>query len=174
MDIAILTSIYKVTDITILINFFKLITALGDHGIVILLLILFLFIYKPCRKLACLALIALIIEALLVNCSLKPLVMRARPCIVYPQYLRLLSCPTDFSFPSGHSGSTFAVAGILWFEKSRLRYPVLIFAIVVALSRLVLFVHWPSDILVGIIIGLLTAYFVHWLNVKKHFTDFIG
>ena len=71
----------------------------------------------------------------------------------------LMPCPSDFSFPSGHACSSFATAGALtWSLRDKLRrigYATLALALLISLSRLYVGVHYPSDVLCGVLIGLL-------------------
>ena len=66
----------------------------------------------------------------------------------------LVSMPRDFSFPSGHSLSGFIAAVILLRYDRRFGIPALILAILLAFSRLYLFLHFPSDVLAGILLGI--------------------
>jgi len=99
----------------------------------------------------------------------KPFFERLRPCyepamegFVHNPY----GCGGRYGFVSSHASNSFAVAGFLWlaFRKLNTKYGYLfIWALVVAYSRVYLGVHYPADILVGGIIGLLSALFVYWL-----------
>ncbi|MFC2188369.1 phosphatase PAP2 family protein [Fulvivirgaceae bacterium LMO-SS25] len=99
----------------------------------------------------------------------KPFFERLRPC--YEPSLEGLvhnpfGCGGRYGFVSSHASNSFAVAGFLWlaFRKLNAKYGYLfIWALVVAYSRVYLGVHYPADILVGGIIGLLSALFVYWL-----------
>jgi len=97
---------------------------------------------------------------------LKPLVGRVRPCTVNPAVELLVACPTDASFPSGHTASSFAAVGALRAAGSRLWLPGLALAVLIAVSRLYLYVHWPTDVLFGALLGWALGYLARWLLRK--------
>ena len=70
----------------------------------------------------------------------------------------LVKAPTDPSFPSGHTGASFACAGALFFAKSKLWIPATILSAIIAFSRLYLFVHYPTDVLAGMLLGIVTGF----------------
>ncbi|NLL77504.1 MAG: phosphatase PAP2 family protein [Clostridiales bacterium] len=102
-------------------------------------------------------LLSLLAAFLLGNIMLKNLVERSRPCWIYPEVGLLIRIPRDYSFPSGHSMVGFAGATAVWKMNKGWGVAALILAGSIAFSRLYLFVHWPSDVLIGSIIGILLA-----------------
>ena len=70
----------------------------------------------------------------------------------------LIPRPGDDSFPSGHTGISFAAVGALFAAKSRLGVPAFVLALIIAFSRLYLYVHWPSDVLAGALLGILMGF----------------
>ena len=66
----------------------------------------------------------------------------------------LVSIPHDYSFPSGHSNASYAVATAIFTRDKKLGIPSLVLATLIAVSRLYVFVHWPTDVLAGSIIGI--------------------
>lgn len=134
------------------------ITILGDHGQFWILLSLCLLIPRKTRKIGICCLAALLLSLLCTNLCLKNLVRRARPFQQYPQLVPLIPAPRDFSFPSGHTSSSFAaaVACFLGFrEQGRWlpAVPPLILAALIGFSRLYLGVHFPTDVLTGCLVG---------------------
>lgn len=130
---------------------------IGNAGLVWIALGLVLSIIPKTRKIGILALSSLLVCFLCNNILLKNLVARPRPYTQLPELTLLVPFPLDFSFPSGHTCSSFAVAGSLWQSGKHwngLRIPALILAILIALSRLYVGAHYPSDVLVGALIGL--------------------
>lgn len=100
---------------------------------------------------------ALILDVLLCNMMLKPLVARMRPFTVNTGVELLINAPEDFSFPSGHTTASFAAAFALLFSKNKLWIPSVVLAVLIAFSRLYLYVHYPTDILAGILLGFIAS-----------------
>ena len=106
---------------------------------------------------------ALILGLLVCNLTLKPLVARIRPYDLQEQdfgvYINLLiSRQSDFSFPSGHTIASFEAAVVLLKNSKKMGIPALIIAILVSFSRLYLYVHYPSDVLVSVVLGTAFAF----------------
>lgn len=135
-----------------------LITKLGDGGLLWILCCLILLLHPKTRRAGAVAAISLALEALLCNLLLKPLVARPRPFDVNPTVTLLIPRPHDFSFPSGHSGASFACAAALFFVRQKLWPFALALAALIAFSRLYLYVHYPTDVLAGIVLGFLTGW----------------
>ena len=134
------------------------ITTLGNHGLVWLILAGILLLTPKHRKAGVAVLAGLALEVVCCNLVLKPLVGRIRPCDVNPAVQLLVARPDDFSFPSGHTGASFAAVSALYFSRSRLWMPSLILAVLIAFSRLYLYVHYPTDILAGALLGIMTGW----------------
>lgn len=137
----------------------RLITTLGNGGAVWIALTILLLCIPKTRKAGCMALAALLGTLLVNNMILKNLVARTRPYEVIEGLTYIVRKPVDYSFPSGHEGCSFAVACVM-FRRLPGRYgvPALILAILIALSRLYVGVHYPSDVLFGVISGILISY----------------
>lgn len=142
-----------------------IVTKLGDAGIFWIALALLFLIIKKTRPLGLAMGIALILDLVCCNMILKPIVNRIRPYEVkklldgvMPELL--VKAPTDASFPSGHTAASFASFFALLFKRSKLWIPACVLAVLIAFSRLYLYVHFPTDILGGIVVGLL----VGWLG----------
>ncbi len=134
-----------------------LVTKLGDGGIFwIALAVIFLF-FKKTRKTGLAMGFALIFGLLVGNLTLKPLVGRIRPYdIAGYEAIReaLLVAPLeDFSFPSGHTLASFEGATAIFMFNKKWGIGAYVIAVLVAFSRLYLFVHYPTDVLAGLILG---------------------
>ncbi|MDR3293618.1 MAG: phosphatase PAP2 family protein [Clostridiales bacterium] len=135
------------------------VTALGDGGIFFIVCAVLFLIFKKTRSIGIAIAAALILEAVVVNLTMKPLLMRERPFSVNPDILLLVKAPGDYSFPSGHSATAFAFAAAVFFMNKKWGIPAFIVAALVALSRLYLYVHYPTDVLAGILIGIILGAF---------------
>ena len=141
------------------------ITTLGNKGLIWILLAGILLFMPKHRKVGIAVLAGLVLEAVCCNLVLKPLVARIRPCDVNPAVQLLIARPDDFSFPSGHTGASFAAVSALYASRSRLWVPSLILAILISFSRLYLYVHYPTDVLVGLLLGIMTGWIGNFLSL---------
>ena len=85
---------------------------------------------------------------------LKPLFARPRPCDINTTITMLVARPHGHSFPSGHTASGVAAAYALWLQNRKLGTPALVLAAFIAFTRLYLYVHFPTDILGGAVLGI--------------------
>lgn len=142
------------------------ITKLGDGGVVWILLALVLLAIPRTRHLGIAVTAALLVDLLLCNILIKPLVARTRPFVLRPEIQLLIAPPGDYSFPSGHTAASFAAAGALFFAKNRGWIPALILAIAIGFTRLYLYVHYPTDVLAGAVLGVFCGAMGAWIAKK--------
>ncbi len=129
---------------------------LTDRGEVwILLGLLLLFFYRKDRGVGVQVLVALLFSLLICNLVLKNAVGRMRPFELKETVALLIPAPLDPSFPSGHSSASFAAATVLLLNRWEGRWATLVLAALIAFSRLYLYVHYPTDVLGGILVGVL-------------------
>lgn len=146
----------------------KFITHLGDAGWCWILLAVILLIVKKTRKIGLVTAVSLLSSYVVNNLILKNLVARVRPYEAVDGLQRIIEAQSDFSFPSGHSASSFAAAVVIFMLCPR-KYgvPALVLAFLVALSRLYVGVHYPTDVLTGVISGTVIAVIVCTVYKKK-------
>lgn len=142
----------------------KVITTLGEGGIIFILLALGLLITKKYRKAGFAMIIALAVMVVCNNLVLKEIFARPRPfnitydwwneIYIFPE---IVSRPDSYSFPSGHTSSAFAAAiALLWYDR-KIGIPTTIFAFIMGFSRIYVEVHYCTDVLAGLIVGIIYA-----------------
>ena len=134
------------------------ITSLGDHGIFWILLAAVLFAVPRTRLMGSCMLLSICIGFLVGNVALKNMIARERPCWLDPSVRLLIQVPRDFSFPSGHSLVSFEGAVSIFMFNRKWGLPALMLAVLIAFSRMYLFVHFPTDVLAGAILGTVIAW----------------
>lgn len=144
---------------------FLMITKLGDLGFIWILIAVVLLITKKYRFLGVLVIVAIAITTVEVE-VLKHLVARPRPFTILPIDPVLVSEKPMVSFPSGHTAASFAGAVVLAFGLPRFRKYFVILAVLIAVSRLYLAVHFFTDVVSGAFIGALTAVVVLYVYVR--------
>lgn len=130
------------------------VTALGNAGLIWVVAGIILVCLKKYRMAGFAVLASLALYVFVGTLGLKPLVARLRPSDINPDIALLISRPTDYSFPSGHTTASFAAAAAMLWNHRRLGICALLLATAIAFSRLYLYVHYPTDILGGIVIGI--------------------
>lgn len=150
---------------------FQFITFLGDKGFVWVLIALTLIVGKKHRRTGILVILGLLLATLVGEVLIKNLVQRPRPFVEYSYLKSIISHTSGYSFPSGHTVSSFTAARILSSEFKKYRYLFLGLAFAIAFSRLYLLVHYPTDIVAGIIIGSLCGGIVLKANAKITTTE---
>ena len=140
-------------------------TKLGDAGLLFIALGLVMLLFKSTRKAGFSALCAMIIGLVVVNFTIKPLVNRPRPWLVIEGFVNLVEEHDPNSFPSGHTNAAFAFALALCMTAPRrwMKITAVCAAVVMGLSRLYVGVHFPSDVLVGALIGSLCGLAGAWV-----------
>ena len=157
------------------------ITTLGNGGAVFIAIGLALLFTKKYRKAGLAVLVALLVMLLCNDLFLKEFFARPRPFNLFetnPEkyafwgkgyiYPELISKPTSFSFPSGHTASAFAAAIALLWHNRKFGIPTTIFAALMGFSRIYVEVHYCTDVIAGVVSGTICA-FVAVLIVKYLF-----
>lgn len=143
----------------------------GNGGLLWAILSGFLLFNRQTSRYGLYMLVALGLCALVNNVIFKPVFDRDRPCDVHNNIPLLIKRPFGSSFPSGHSATSFACAVTLVHMDVRLGLIALFIAFAIAFSRLYLFVHYPSDIIFGILSG--TALGIIGIQIVRLFFHFV-
>ena len=134
------------------------ITALGNGGLFWIALALVMLALPKYRRAGLAMSIALLLGLVVCNLTLKPLAARIRPYDYQLEHFGtsislLIATPHDFSFPSGHTIASFEGATALLLYHRKLGVPAMVLAVHIAFSRLYLYVHYPTDVLASVILG---------------------
>lgn len=150
-------------------------THLGDFGLLWIGFSLILMFNKDTRKAGKLSLISICLCFLLNNLILKNLIERDRPYEVLNELKILIERQPDSSFPSGHAANSLASAIVFFqmFKGKKSKFTVLMAGIVIALTRVYVGVHYLSDVLVGISVGILSGLSVCKVAKKREKNDFL-
>ena len=155
---------------------FKFISLFAEKGIFLILLSIFLMLFKKTRKFGICMFGAIGAGAILTNFILKDMVARPRPymsgILEYKDWWQYAGMVTesDFSFPSGHTTAiTAAMMSLVYIAKTKKKYWCIVFIFLMGVSRNYLMVHYPTDVIGGMISGLVgatVAYFITLLIYK--------
>lgn len=148
------------------------VTRLGDAGFIWILLTLALICFPKTRRAGVASAAALLLSLVVGDGLLKHLVSRERPFDLvqwqeFFQYPQLVPKPQSFSFPSGHTGSSVGAAvALLLSRKNGWSAAALALALLIAFSRVYLHVHYPTDVLAGLVLGVLYGIAGLWISQK--------
>ena len=174
-DLPILDWIQETMQCAFLDKTMPIVTLFGDGGVFWIGIAVLLLFFAKYRKTGFSMGMALVLGLVVCNISLKPLVARIRPYDFQLQEFGreislLISAQHDFSFPSGHTIASFEACTVLLLHDKRMGIPATVLAILIAFSRLYLYVHYPTDVLVslvlGIAFGLLGSFLVNLIYKK--------
>ena len=143
-------------------------TLLGSGGAIWLLAAGGLLCTKKYRRQGAILLAGLAVGVLVGNVYLKNLIARPRPCWLDNSVKLLISSPTDYSFPSGHTLASAIGATVLTKTNRKFGWAAIPLAVIIAFSRLYLFVHFPSDILAGAVLGVVIGLAVYYLGMRRY------
>lgn len=165
-DVSVTTAVHKLYEIggAFFTPFFEGISFIGKGGICLIIMSLLLTLYRPTRRFGTAMCLGLAIGAVVTNLIIKPWVARPRPyvdqsSIFYQYWLQVgQNVESDKSFPSGHTTAAFdCMTPVFILGNKRLKFLALTFAILMGIARIYLCVHFPSDVLGGMIIGILAG-----------------
>lgn len=151
-------------------SFFSFITSLGDKGLLWIIAALIMLFFKKTRKCGIFTLISLALVCLAGEVIIKHIICRDRPFIT-SCYLTatelVIKAPHSYSFPSGHTASSFAASTSIFLYNKKAGICAFVLAALIAFSRIYLYVHYPSDILGGIILGTLFPLILYAIIAKN-------
>ena len=146
------------------------ITAFGNGGIFWIACAILLMFLPKTRRIGFGMAFALTMGLVVCNIILKPGVARIRPYDLQETLGvtidLLIKRSHDFSFPSGHTIASFEACTVLMLGNKKLGIPATLLAILIAFSRLYLYVHYPTDVIASIVLGTLFG-IIGWAIAKK-------
>ncbi len=173
----------------------KAITLLGEAGIFWIILCLVLIIVKRTRRLGLICAFSLLFTFIICNLIIKPTVDRVRPWVTFEMVNAMMPPPGDASFPSGHSANSMGPAWAFFLATMpvktgygrsydmvrclgwngvgapprtmhKLSIAAVVLAVFIGISRLYLGMHYPSDVVCGLLIGMIVATVVYAVILK--------
>ena len=154
-----------------------IITLFGDGGVFWIACSVILLFFPRYRKAGLTMGLALVMGLVVCNITIKPLVARPRPVALIADLGLMTNIPEkvimmrDFSFPSGHTIASFEASVALLMYSKKLGIPALILAILVSFSRLYLYVHYPTDVLVSVVLGTVFALIAYAIMKNRKFCE---
>lgn len=142
-------------------------TALGNSAGIWILIALLIMLNKKYRTFGIYILLGLIVGFFVGNVALKNIIARPRPSWQNDKLILLIANPHDYSFPSGHTMHSFIAATMLVIMNRKWGVFALLLAGVIGFSRLYLYVHYPSDVICGGLIGIAIGVGMMWLYYRK-------
>ena len=141
-------------------------TQLGDKGIIWIVLAVALLFSSKTRKCGIFMLVSMGLGLLIGNGIIKNLVARPRPYWIDESITLLIPGLTDYSFPSGHTLASFEAAIMIFLFNKKWGIPAIILSVLIGISRMYLFVHFPSDVLAGAVLGTIISLIVYYIGNK--------
>ena len=143
-------------------KFMPFITLFGEAGIFWIALSILFMIFPKTRKMGLGMGLAMAMGLLICNVIMKPMIARPRPYdFQMAQFGKmiplLIEAQHDFSFPSGHTIACFEASVVMLKNNKWLGIPAFILGLMVTFSRMYLYVHYPTDVIVSVILGTLFA-----------------
>ena len=142
-------------------KFMKHFSTLFNYSIIWMILGVGLFFFKSTRQFGFEIFFALTLELLVCNAIVKRFTKRERPFRRNEEVNLLINPPKDYSFPSGHTLCAFLAATIMIYFNLWIGIALFLVAFIIAFSRVYLYVHFPSDVLAGAILGVCIALISH-------------
>ncbi len=144
-------------------SFTVILSYITTSGIIWIVAGVILLFFKKTRAAGIIVLAALAVGFLTGDVLLKHIINRPRPFMINTDVVLLIDPPSGSSLPSTHSCLAAAATTVLLVKKRSLGFIALALTICIAFSRLYLYFHFPSDVLCGLLLGVLSALLVLWL-----------
>ena len=144
-----------------------LLSTLGDAGILWIVIAVLLLFFKKYRRGGIQMLLAMLLTFIVGNLILKNMFGRLRPCQIDETIDLIVKIPYDSSFPSGHTMNGITSALTLWFIDKKMGIPAMIVAVLITFSRMYNFMHFPTDVLAGAVIGVISAVLINYIFIKR-------
>ena len=157
IDFAILDFIQNTIKCVFLDYLMTFFSSIGNAGIIWIITALIMMCFKKTRATGAMMACALLLGVLIGEVGIKNIVARERPFVVNTDIVLNIAQPSGYSFPSGHTCSSFAAATTLFMNNKKIGIVAYIIALLIAFSRLYNYVHFPSDVLCGMILGITVA-----------------
>lgn len=150
------------------------ISTLGNNGFIFIIATVVLLFNKKTRKIGITLAISLIIGLIVVNIIMKPGIARIRPYDINQSIILLTSKMNDYSFPSGHTLAAFEFATAIFLYNKKWGYISFVFAFLMGFSRLYLYVHFPTDVICGAVLGIIVSIISYYITkyIYKRFGDY--
>lgn len=133
-------------------------TIIGEGGLCWIIICIAMLFFKRTRKCGVTLAICLLLCLVLGNGILKPLIARPRPYMLNPDIITGVPLSDSYSFPSGHTYSSIGSAIVIWYHfKQKWGIPALLLALLISFSRIYFQMHFVTDVLGGILLGIITS-----------------
>jgi undecaprenyl-diphosphatase len=133
-------------------------TYIGEGGAVWIAAAIIMTAVKKTRTGGIYVAVALVYEFIANEVLLKNIIARTRPFVLNPNIDTIVSQPTSYSFPSGHSCSAFAAATAIFMYNKRAGAIAYAVSAVIGFSRCYFYIHFPTDVICGAIFGVILGY----------------
>lgn len=154
LDLSILDFIHNTLSNSVMDLIMVCITYSIEYGAIAILVFIVMMCIKKMRKTGFAVMGATLSVLLFGELILKHIVCRPRPFVINGAIELIIKAPSGFSFPSSHTATCFAMATAIYLFHKRLGIIAYIYAALVAFSRMYLYVHYPSDVIGGIALGI--------------------
>jgi undecaprenyl-diphosphatase len=157
IDIKVLDMLNKRFRYALLDKIMPLITALCNGGFIWIAISIYMISREDYEIEGYMIITSVVVTTIIGEGIIKHIIKRTRPFIDLIENKLLISKPITYSFPSGHTASSFAAAGIFLAMDNKFSILVVILASLIAFSRIYLNVHYPTDVVTGVILGILCS-----------------